>query len=145
MRTIYRSLVVTLALSATVASAAAAQEAKTATPQQRTASAHKRTHRRAKRETQAQLRAEAKITEAAARATAIAQVPGGRVQSSELERENGKLVYSYDIKVPGKSGVEEVLVDATTGGVVKREHETPKQERAEAKKEAKEAKEAKKP
>jgi uncharacterized membrane protein YkoI len=86
------------------------------------------------KETQAQLRKEAKITWRHARATALKEVPNGRVTSSELEREDGKLVYSYDIKVPGKAGREEVLVDATTGAVVKREHESAKTEASEMKK-----------
>ena len=96
-----------------------------------------------KHETMAQLRAEAKVSEAAAKATALAKVPGGRVKSSGLERENGKLLYSFDIATKGKTGIDEVQVDAITGaligGVV---HETPKMEKAEAKAEAKEAKAA---
>ena len=42
----------------------------------------------------------------------------------ELERETGKLVYSYDLKVAGKSGMEEVNVSAMTGKVLAREHES---------------------
>ena len=87
----------------------------------------------AKKETQAQLRKEAKVTTAQARATALKEVPNGRVSKSELERENGKVVYSFDIKVPGKSGWEEVNVDAETGTVVSRSHETPKMEAKEKK------------
>lgn len=90
---------------------------------------------------QAALRKEAKVTEPDARKTALAQVPGGKVQSHELERENGKLIYSYDIKVAGKSGVEEVNVDAVTGAVVAHEHEDAKAEAKEKKAEAR----AKKP
>lgn len=90
---------------------------------------------------QAALRKEATITEADARKTALAAVPGGKVQSHELERENGKLIYSYDIKVAGKSGVEEVNVDAKTGDIVAHEHEDAKAEAKERKAEAK----AKKP
>jgi uncharacterized membrane protein YkoI len=86
---------------------------------------------------QAALRKEAKITERAARKTALAAVPGGKVQSHELERENGKLIYSYDIKVAGKPGVEEVNVDAMTGEVVAHEHESAKAEANEKKAEAK--------
>ena len=78
----------------------------------------------------------AKITPAAATATALAKVPGGKVQSAEIEKEGGKLVYSFDIKVAGKSGIDEVLVDAATGAVISTTHETPADE-------AKEAKEAK--
>jgi uncharacterized membrane protein YkoI len=86
---------------------------------------------------QAALRKEAKIAEADARKTALAAVPGGKVQSHELERENGRLIYSYDIKVAGKSGVEEINVDAKTGEVVAHEHEDAKAEKKEKKAEAK--------
>jgi len=96
-----------------------------------------------KHESMAQLKAEAKITPAAAKATALAQVPKGWVKASELERENGKLLYSFDIATKGKSGIDEVQVDAITGaligGVV---HETAKMEKAEARTEAKEKKAA---
>ena len=88
-------------------------------------------------ESQASLRKEAKIAEADARKTALAAVPGGKVQSHELERENGKLIYSYDIKVAGKSGVEEVNVDAMSGAIVAHEHEDAKTEAKEKKAEAK--------
>jgi uncharacterized membrane protein YkoI len=85
-----------------------------------------------KPETQAQLLRQAKISKAIATRTALAKVPKGRVQSSEIEREKGRLIYSFDIKVPGKSGIEEVNVDAMTGAVVAHEHETPKMEKKEA-------------
>jgi uncharacterized membrane protein YkoI len=85
---------------------------------------------------QAALRKEAKIAEAEARKTALAAVPGGKVQSHELEREHGKLIFSYDIKVSGKSGIEEVNVDAMTGEIVAHEHEDAKAEAKEKKAEA---------
>ena len=80
-----------------------------------------------KHETQAQLQKEAKIAEAAASATALAAVPGGKIKSHELEREKGKLIYSFDIKT-SKPGVTEVNVDAITGKIVSVEQETPAQE-----------------
>lgn len=86
---------------------------------------------------QSALRKEAKISEAVARKTALAAVPGGKVRSHELERENGRLIYSYDIKVAGKSGVEEVNVDAMTGEIVAHQHEDAKAEAKEKKAEAK--------
>lgn len=86
-----------------------------------------------RKETQASLRKEAKITVAQARATALKEVPNGRVRSSELERVSGNLVYSFDIKVPGKSGIEEVQVNAETGAVASHEHETSKMEAKEKK------------
>lgn len=90
-----------------------------------------------KSQTQAQLRKEAKVSLVTARAAALKEVPNGRVSKSELERENGKLIYSFDIKVPGKSGWEEVQVDAVSGAIVSKEHETPKMEAKEAKQEKK--------
>lgn len=75
----------------------------------------------------------AKISMATARATALKEVPNGKVRKSRLERENGKLVYSFEIKVPGTTGFEEVNVDAMTGTVVSKEHETPKIEAKENK------------
>jgi len=66
---------------------------------------------------------QAKIQPAQAQATAIAQAPKGTITKAEIEKEGGKLVYSFDITVPGASGVTEVLVDAMTGKVVSTEHE----------------------
>ena len=88
------------------------------------------------------LKAEAKVSEADAIATAEKEVPDGKIQSAEIEREGGKLIYSFDLKAPHKSGVEEVNVDASTGTVVKKEHESAKAEKAEMKKEAREMKKA---
>jgi uncharacterized membrane protein YkoI len=92
-------------------------------------------------ETQAQLKAQAKISMAAAKTSALSKVPGGWVKASELEREHGHLLYSFDIATKGKTGIDEVQIDAITGkqvgGVV---HETPKDEMKEAKAEAKETK-----
>ncbi|MEO5623834.1 MAG: PepSY domain-containing protein [Dokdonella sp.] len=76
-------------------------------------------------ETQQQLQAEAKITESAARATALTRVPHATVQSSELERENGKLIWSYDLQTPATKNITEVAVDAITGQIVNVDVETP--------------------
>ena len=86
---------------------------------------------------QPELAAKAKISLEAARTTALAKVPKGKLKSEELEEENGKLQYSFDIKIPGKSGVEEVEVDALDGSVIKVAHESAKAEKAEAAKDAK--------
>jgi uncharacterized membrane protein YkoI len=67
----------------------------------------------------------ATVTESVAAATAQARVPKGKIQAVELEREKGRLIYSYVIKTAGKRGVDEVNVDAMTGKVVSLEHETP--------------------
>lgn len=70
----------------------------------------------------------AKISALAATTAALARVPNGKVEKAEIEEEKGKLIYSFDIKVAGKSGTEEVAVDAITGKVLSVEHESPKQE-----------------
>ena len=80
---------------------------------------------------------QARISEKEAEVVALAQVGGGSIQSSELEREKGSLVWSFDISVPDSQNLREVLVDAQTGKVVSIETETPAQEAAEAAKDAK--------
>ena len=84
----------------------------------------------------------AKVTESVAAATAQARVPNGKIQGVELEREKDRLIYSYDITVPGKTGIDEVNVNAIDGSVVAKQHETPKAEKKEAAQEAKEKKAA---
>ena len=93
-----------------------------------------------KNETQAELQKEAKMTMADARAMAMREVPNAKVQAGEIEREGGKLIYSFDMKVAHKSGIDEVNIDAMTGKLVSKQHESPKAEKAEAKADAKEAK-----
>ena len=85
------------------------------------------------------LKAQAKAPSDSAMRTALAKVPGGAIREAELEKEHGKLVYSFDIRDPKKSGVEEVLVDAKSGKVVSAKHESAA---AEAKEQAGEAKPA---
>lgn len=134
------AVAVALAASTTVAGAQATGTYKsTVKPAAQSATTTKRHTKVRKAETQAQLQKEATISEATARETALKEVPNGAVKSSELERENGKLIYSYDITVPGKTGVEEVNVNAMDGTVVAKKHETPKTEKAEAAKEKKAA------
>lgn len=81
----------------------------------------------------------AKISEPDARKAAFAKVKTSSKSHSEgeLEVEQGCLVYSFDIRVPGKPGIEEIMVDAGTGRVISHKHETQKQERAEKSKEKK--------
>ena len=85
----------------------------------------------------ADLAKQARITLEAARATALAKVPHGEVRSEELEKEHGKLIYSFDIAVPGKPGIQEVNVNAMTGKVIGVHHESAKDEKKEAAKEHK--------
>ncbi|MEA3061141.1 MAG: hypothetical protein QOJ94_922 [Sphingomonadales bacterium] len=77
------------------------------------------------------------ISMAAARAKALAYVPQGRIRSAELETEKGRLLYSFDIQVPGRQGVEEIQISAIDGKLISREHETPAAESREARSERK--------
>ncbi len=76
--------------------------------------------------------AKAKVTKEQATQTALGNVPSGVVRSAELEREHGKLIWSFDVAQSGKSGVTEVQVDAVTGKVVSLMHESASKESDEA-------------
>ena len=91
----------------------------------------------AKTESQADLQKEAKISMEKAREIALKKVAGGKIESGELEREHGKLIYSFEIKT-SKPGVTEVNVDAMDGKIVNVEKESAAKEAAEKKHEAKE-------
>ena len=111
------------------------------TMKQTDSTARKKVHVAKRKETQADLLKAAKITMDSARTIALAKVPGATVQSEEIERENGRLIYSFDLKTAGATGIDEVNVNALTGKIVgKVQHESPKTESKEAKIEAKEAK-----
>ncbi|SRR6266566_4537636 len=84
---------------------------------------------------QEKLQRQAKITLDQARATALKRAPG-TVEDGELEREHGRLVYSFDIR-NAKGTIDEVQVSAISGKVVRVEHESKAQEAAEKRKESK--------
>ena len=69
------------------------------------------------------LMARARVPGDSAIALARSAVPKGRITKAELEEEDGKLIYSFDMRVAGKAGVYEVHVDAMTGAVGPVEHE----------------------
>ena len=138
------AVAVAIAATTTVAGAQGTTYKSTAKPATQASTTAKPHKRMKKAGSQAALQKEAKISEADARATALKEVPNGSVKSEELEREHGKLIYSYDITVPGKSGIDEVNINAIDGTVVAKQHETPKAEKNEAAQEAKEKKTTKK-
>jgi len=73
---------------------------------------------------EAQLEAQAKITRAEAEKIALDKVPGGTIKEGEIEKEKGKLIWSFDIATPGTKDITEVNVDALTGAVVDVSKET---------------------
>jgi uncharacterized membrane protein YkoI len=73
-----------------------------------------------------------------ARAIASKQV-AGKITSSELEKEHGKMVYSFDIRT-ADGGITEVVINAKTGDVISTTVESAEdeaKEQAEAKKKKK--------
>jgi hypothetical protein len=73
----------------------------------------------------------AKLSRADAQGIALGRVRGGTVTESELERERGRLVWSFDVTTPGTTDVTEILVDARTGEVVSVEKENEEEQRRE--------------
>jgi uncharacterized membrane protein YkoI len=78
-------------------------------------------------EDQAALQAQAKVSRADAEKTALAKAPNGTVKEAELEKEKGKLIWSFDITTPDSKEITEVNVDAVTGEVVSVEKEKAKE------------------
>ena len=89
---------------------------------------------------QAKLEAKAKISKADAEKIALAKVPNGTVKEAELEKEHGKLIWSFDIATPDSADITEVQVNAKTGKVEAVEKETPADQAKEKQAEAKEKK-----
>jgi hypothetical protein len=89
------------------------------------------------RENQAALQATAKVSKADAERTALAKVPGGTIKEGGIEKEKGRVIWSFDIATPGTKDITEVAVDAMTGEVVAIDKESPadeaKEKRAEKK------------
>ena len=92
------------------------------------------------KEEQANLAVQAKVSRAEAELTALTKAPGGTVKEGELEKEKGKLIWSFDIATPGTPNITEVAVDAITGQIVAVETETPKQQAKEKEADEKEKK-----
>ncbi len=74
---------------------------------------------------EANLETQAKITKADAQKTALAKVPNGTVKEVEIEKEKGKLIWSFDLATPGTKDITEVEVDAITGEIAAVETEKP--------------------
>ena len=69
------------------------------------------------------LLAQATVKPDSAERIALASVPGGQVVKREIENEDGKLVYEFEITVAGMTDKKVVLVDAKTGALVETKKE----------------------
>ena len=79
------------------------------------------------------LKARATLSADSAVAIALRTAPrGSKIKSAELEEEKGLLIYSFDLSVPGKSGAQEIGIDAKTGKVVENTAESESDEAKEA-------------
>jgi uncharacterized membrane protein YkoI len=73
-----------------------------------------------------QLAALAQVTQAEAEKTAVAKFGGKEdvsIVGAELESEHGCLIWTFDLRIAGKSGVQEVHIDAGNGNVLSVKHE----------------------
>lgn len=82
---------------------------------------------------EAKLQAQAKVLRTEAERIALAKVPGGTIKEGEIEKEKGKLIWSFDIATPGTLDITEVQVSAMSGEVVAIEKESPRQQAKEKK------------
>lgn len=81
---------------------------------------------------QSELTKQARVGKERAEKIALAEVPGGKIQSEEIENEHNALVWSFDIEKPNSKNITEVLVNARTGEIVSVNEETPSDQAKEA-------------
>src|SRR5438874_745440 len=93
-----------------------------------------------KKQSKASLEAEARISKSDAERIALGKVPGGTIKEGELEKEKGKLIWSFDVSTPGTKDITEVQVDAINGGIVSTTTETVADQEKEKREEAREKK-----
>lgn len=77
-------------------------------------------HRGYERAVSGRLLSQVRIGEDSSRVLALKAVPGV-VESVELVRERGRLLWVWDVQVPGKRSITEVSVDVLNGKVVSHE------------------------
>lgn len=66
-----------------------------------------------------------RIPKSEAERTALERVAhGAKISSAEIESEQGCLIWSFDLKVPGRKGVQEVNIDAGNGKILGVHHES---------------------
>lgn len=80
---------------------------------------------------QAELQTQARINKDQAQQIALAKAPGATVKEGELEKEKGKLIWSFDLGTADSKDITEVNVDAITGDVISVEQETPEAQKNE--------------
>jgi uncharacterized membrane protein YkoI len=64
------------------------------------------------------LQAQSRITRQQAENAARELVPGGTIVGGNLERDRGRLLWWFDVSIPGSRNVKAIQIDAYTGAVV---------------------------
>jgi len=70
------------------------------------------------------IQARSTITRERAEIAALKLVPGGSIVSGDLERDKNRLVWWFDVSIPGSRNVKAIQIDAYTGAVVSNTTET---------------------
>jgi uncharacterized membrane protein YkoI len=89
---------------------------------------HKECAKSCKEAKQAKLMTEAKVSRADAEKTALTKAPNGTIKEGEIEKEKGRLIWSFDLTTPDTKDITEVSVDAITGDVIAVEKESAESE-----------------
>jgi|RhiMethySRZTD1v2_1073278.scaffolds.fasta_scaffold4286353_1 uncharacterized membrane protein YkoI len=67
-----------------------------------------------------------RVSRGRAETTALQLVPGGAIVSGGLEKDKGnKLVWAFDVSIPGSRNVKAIAIDAYTGMVLSNTLEAP--------------------
>ncbi len=64
------------------------------------------------------LLAQATISDAAARAVALERFPGGQIVDADIDQDDGRVVYKYELRVANDRHRVDVDIDAKTGAIV---------------------------
>ena len=75
---------------------------------------------------------QASVTRSEAERTALSRIHDGRIVTVELEKEHGRLIWSFDIARPHTKNITELQVDAKSGQIVSTKIETPQAQKKEA-------------
>jgi uncharacterized membrane protein YkoI len=73
----------------------------------------------------ASLQAQPLISRDRAEMAALRLVPGGEIVGGNLERDRDRLLWWFDVSIPGSRNVKAIQIDAYTGAVVSNTIETP--------------------
>ena len=71
------------------------------------------------------VQAQSRITRQRAENVALRLVPGGEIVSGNLERDKQRLLWWFDVSIPGSRNLKAIQIDAYSGAVVSNTVEAP--------------------